>query len=138
MNHALKYLLDTDTCIYLLNGNAKVKARVAQAGLEAIAVGIPTVGELYFGAYNSMKVEANLSRVRAFLAPPGPGILPLDDAAVDCFGRLKTELRRRGEPVGDLDLFLAGIAVSRGLTVVTNNTQHFERVPAIALENWTR
>ena len=40
-------------CIYLLNGNPRVKVRVAQVGIVALAVAIPTVGELYFGAYNS-------------------------------------------------------------------------------------
>ena len=45
-------------------------------------------------------------------------------------------LRRRGEPVGDLDLQIAGVAVSRGLTLVTNNTRHFDRVPDLQLENW--
>jgi tRNA(fMet)-specific endonuclease VapC len=133
MKRAVQYLLDTDTCIYLLNGDPALKARVAQAGVAAIAVGIPTAGELYFGAYNSSKVEANLRRVRAFLSAPGPAVLPLDEPAVDCFGRFKAHLRRAGKPIGDLDLLLAGIALSRGLKVVTNNTAHFERIPGISI-----
>ena len=75
MNHALHYCLDTDTCIYLLNSHPRVKARVAAVGVTALAVAIPTVGELYFGAYNSGRVEANIARVRAFLSPPGPQVL---------------------------------------------------------------
>ena len=136
MNHALQYLLDTDMCIYLLNGDERVKNRVAQAGVEAISVSILTIGELYFGAYNSERVEANLERVRVFLFPPGPSILSIDDAAAECFGRFKAALRRGGKPIGDLDLLIAGIAVSRGLKVVTNNTEHFERISDISLENW--
>jgi len=50
VNHALHYLLDTDMCIYLLNGHRRVKTRVAQVGIAALAVAIPTVGALYFGA----------------------------------------------------------------------------------------
>jgi predicted nucleic acid-binding protein len=53
VNHALHYCLDTDMCIYLLNGHPRVKTRVAEVGVTALAVAIPTVGELYFGAYNS-------------------------------------------------------------------------------------
>ena len=49
MNHTLHYLLDTDMCIYLLNGHPRVKARVAEVGVTALAVAIPTVGELYLG-----------------------------------------------------------------------------------------
>ncbi|HXH12470.1 MAG TPA: type II toxin-antitoxin system VapC family toxin [Alphaproteobacteria bacterium] len=136
MNYSLHYLLDTDMCIYLLNDHRRVKARVAQVGVAALAVAIPTVGELYFGAYNSGRVEANIARVRAFLSPPGPQVLLMDDPAAEQFGRLKANLRREGRLIGDIDLFIAGVALRHGLTVVTNNTGHFERIPELPLENW--
>ena len=46
MSSTLHYLLDPDMCIYLLNDNPSVKARVAQEGIETLAIAIPTVGEL--------------------------------------------------------------------------------------------
>ena len=109
---------------------------MAQVGVAALAVAIPTVGELYFGAYNSGRVEANVARVRAFLTPPGPQVLGIDDPAAEQFGRLKALLRRVGRPIGDIDLFIAGVAVHHGPTVVTNNTEHFARIPDLPLENW--
>jgi tRNA(fMet)-specific endonuclease VapC len=138
VNRPLRYLLDTDMCIYLLNGDTRVKTRVAQVGIESIAVSIPTVGELYFGAYNSARVESNLARVRAFLSAPGPAVLLVDDAAADYFGRFKAELRRAGKLIGDIDLLIAGVAASGGLKVITNNSEHFERIPNISLENWLK
>jgi tRNA(fMet)-specific endonuclease VapC len=138
MSSVVKYLLDTDMCIYLLNGDERVKNRVAQAGVAAISVSILTVGELYFGAYNSARLEANLERIREFLSSPGPIVLSVDDAAAKYFGKFKAELRRDGKPIGDVDLLIAGIAASRGLKVVTNNTEHFERIAEISLENWLR
>ena len=138
MNHTWHYLLDTDMCIYLLNGHPHVKARVAEVGVAALAVAIPTMGELYFGAYNSGRVEANIARVRAFLSPPGPHVLLIDEPAAEQFGRLKAILRRAGRPIGDVDVFIAGVAVHHGLTVVTNNTSHFERIPELPLENWLK
>lgn len=136
MIRTLRYLLDTDTCIYLLNGEQQVKARVAQVGVEAIAVAIVTKGELYFGAYNSSQIDSNLERIREFFTEPGPQILPVDDQVMDCFGKTKAELRRKGQPIGDIDLLIAGVAISRNLKLVTNNTKHFQRVPGISLENW--
>ena len=136
MSKAIEYLPDTDMCIYLLNGDARVKERIAQVGVESLAVAIPTVGELYFGAYNSGRVEANLARLRTFFSPPAPTVLPIDNAAADAFGRSKAELRREGRPISDLDLLIAGVAASRGLKVVTNNTDHFERIAGISVENW--
>ena len=138
MTSAVKYLLDTDMCIYLLNGDERVKSRVAQAGVEAISVSILTVAELYFGAYNSLQLEANLERIHEFLSSPGPIILSIDDAAAEYFGKFKAVLRRDGKPIGDVDLLIAGIAASRGLKVVTNNTEHFKRIADISLENWLR
>jgi tRNA(fMet)-specific endonuclease VapC len=136
VNHALHYCLDTDMCIYLLNGHPRVKIRVAEVGVTALAVAIPTVGELYFGAYNSGRVEANVARVGAFLSPPGPQVLFIDEPAAEEFARFKALLCRAGRPIGDIDLFIAGVPVSHGLTVVTNNTEHFARIPDLPLENW--
>jgi tRNA(fMet)-specific endonuclease VapC len=136
VSHTLHYLLDTDMCIYLLNGHPRVKARVAQMGITALAIAIPTVGELYFGAFNSGRMEANVARVRAFLSPPRPQVLLMDESAAEQFGRLKAILRREGRLIGDIDLFIAGVALRHGLTVVTNNTGHFERIPELPLENW--
>ena len=138
MTSAVQYLLDTDMCIYLLNGDERIKSRVAQVGVEAISVSILTVGELYFGAYNSARLEANMERIHEFLSYPGPIVLAVDDAAAEYFGKFKAALRREGKPIGDVDLLIAGVAASRGLKVVTNNTEHFERIADISLENWLR
>ena len=136
MKWALRYLLDTDTCIYLLNGELKVKNQVAQVGIESLAVANITKGELYFGAYNSIQVKNNLERIQAFFTTPAPQILPLDEKVMEIFGQLKAELRRKGQLIGDIDLLIAGVAISNNLTLVTNNTKHFERIPNISLENW--
>ncbi|MCK5522378.1 MAG: type II toxin-antitoxin system VapC family toxin [Thiomargarita sp.] len=136
MKWTLRYLLDTDTCIYLLNGELKVKNRVAQVGVESLAVANMTKGELYFGAYNSNQVENNLKRIQAFFTMQAPEVLPLDEKVMEIFGQLKAELRQKGQPIGDIDLLIAGVAISNNLTLVTNNTKHFERIPHISLENW--
>ena len=81
-------------------------------------------------------MEANVARVRAILSPPGPQVLLIDEPAAEQFGRFKAILRRAGRPIGDIDLFIAGVAVRYGLTVVTNNTDHFARLPDLPLENW--
>jgi tRNA(fMet)-specific endonuclease VapC len=125
-------------CIYLLNGDEHVKSKIAQVGIETISVSILTVGELYFGAYNSQHFETNLERINEFLSSPGPIVLSFDDAAAKYFGKFKAALRRDGKPRGDMDLLIAGVAASHDLKVVTNNTGHFERIPDISLENWLR
>ncbi len=136
MNPTPHYLLDTDTCIYLLNGIACVKAHVKEVGVETLAVATVTQAELYFGAYNSRRVDENLTRLEEFFTPPGPCVLPLDTTATKYFGEFKTRLRRAGQIIGDVDLFIAGIAASQNLIVVTNNTDHFTRISEITINNW--
>jgi len=83
-----------------------------------------------------IRICASVARVRAFLSPPGPQVLLIDEPAAEQFGCFKALLRRAGRPIGDIDLFIAGVAVRHGLTVVTNNTEHFARIPELPLENW--
>ncbi len=52
------------------------------------------------------------------------------------FGVLKTELEAAGTPLADADLLIAGTALEHGMTLVTGNTKHFTRIPALQLENW--
>lgn len=137
MKETLRYLLDTDTCIYLLNGHPQVKTHVSESGIAALAVSILTISELYFGAYNSSRVDANIQRIHDFLTPPGPEILSLSQTAAQYFGELKADLHSKGQPVGDMDLLIASIAKEYHLTVVTNNEKHFQRIPELQIANWT-
>jgi tRNA(fMet)-specific endonuclease VapC len=70
------------------------------------------------------------------LSPTGPQVLFIDEPAAEGFDRFKALLRLAGRPIGDIALFIAGVAMSHGLTVVTNNTQHFARIQDLPLENW--
>jgi len=136
MTHAPIFQLDTDICIHLLNGNEQVKQRVAQVGVDTLAVAMPAICELYFGAYNSSRVDENVRRVREFIEPPGPLVLTVDETAAEIFGQVRTDLRRTGQPLDDMDLLIASVALAHGLTLVTNNTSHFQRIPRLSLDNW--
>jgi tRNA(fMet)-specific endonuclease VapC len=128
------YILDTDTCIYWLNGIENIRQHVQQCGPRNLRVTIVTFAELRYGAYNSHKVEENLRKIDQFLKKVK--VLPLDREAADRFGRFKTELRRQGKNIGDLDLLIASIAIRFGGTLITNNVEHFQRVPGLHYENW--
>ncbi len=71
IRQTLNYLLDTDTCIYLLNGNREVRTQVCRVGIETIAVSVMIKGELFSGAYNSGRVKENLKRLKCFSNNPG-------------------------------------------------------------------
>ena len=93
-----------------------------------------TAAELYFGAYNSVRVKENHFQLERFLDTIT--ILPLENPILNTYGVLKAELRKEGQVLADFDLLIAATALTEGRVLVTNNTHHYERIPHIRLENW--
>jgi len=132
----MKYLLDTDICIYCLNGRRPlVTRRVNVIPRHEIAVSTVTKGELFAGSANSTQRQRTRERQEAFLVRYTS--LPFDDAAADEYGRIDGLLRRRGMRIDPLDTPIAAIALVHNLTLVTHNTRHFRRVPNLTIEDWT-
>ncbi len=94
-----------------------------------------TAAELYFGAYNSVKEEENLSVTEELLAKMK--IIPFDEKCGKYFGEIKASLKKKGRIISDSDIFIAATAFSNNLILVTNNETHFERIENLAIENWT-
>ncbi len=130
------YLLDTNICIYLLKGAFEpLKARFA--GNPPSKIGIPAIvkAELYLGAYKSMRREATLAVLDAFLAPLR--ILPFGDEESIFYARIRSEMEAEGKPIGPNDLLIASTALAQGAVLVTHNTREFSRVRGLAWEDWT-
>jgi tRNA(fMet)-specific endonuclease VapC len=87
----VKYLLDTDTCIYWLKGREAVKQNVLAVGYSEIAISVITVAELYFGAYNSTKINENLAAAEKFIQ--SLPVLNLSQTSLKYFGQLKADLK---------------------------------------------
>lgn len=130
----MKFLLDIDICIYWLKGKSTVKTKVEQVDWSDIAICVITATELYFGAYNSNKIEQNLKTAENFIQ--SITVLPLSNNTLKKFGQLKAQLRKAGTPVADFDLLIASVAISTNLILVTNNTRHYQRITGLNLENW--
>ncbi len=126
-------LLDTDTCIAILRGNAAVIERRAVTSDDVATTWI-TAAELYYGAAKSTAAAKNRALVTSFLATLP--VLGLDEASVQIFGETKALLERQGQRLADADLFIGAIAVVQSATVVTGNVRHYERIPGVTVENW--
>jgi len=90
--------------------------------------------ELYYGAYKSQRVDANLAMVRRLTNELN--VLESDKAINEEFGSIKAILESSGTIIDDADLFIAACAKIHGLTLVTNNIKHFRRIKGLKLENW--
>ncbi len=133
----MRYLLDTNICIYALkNRPPEVLQRLREVGRAAVAVSVITVLELRQGADKSQQASANHDRLDFFLRPIPVLDFDLNDALTGA--RVRANLERKGTPIGDLDSLIAGQALARGLVVVTNNLREFQRVTDLHTENWVQ
>jgi tRNA(fMet)-specific endonuclease VapC len=131
----VKYLLDTNPCIVYLRGrNPLLRNRVASHAPSDIVMCSVVLAELLHGTERSADPVKGRIEVSNFARPYGS--LPFDDAAADEYALIRVDLERRGLPIGDNDMFIAAIARSNNLTLVTHNTAEFSRIPNLNIEDW--
>ncbi len=130
----MRYLLDTDTCIYVINVRPpSVLDRFLAHEKDGIGVSAVTVGELYFGVRKSGS-RRNLLALEKFLSPLVVADYGRD--AATAYGELRAALAKKGTPIGPLDTQIAAHALALGVILVSNNLREFKRVPKLRLENW--
>jgi len=136
----LRYLLDTNVCIALINGKSPQIENRAVAELTAGAtlfVSSVAVFELWYGVAKSTRRPASTAKLSAFLAN-WVRLLPFDEDDAAFSGDLRAAMEPIGRPIGDYDLLIAGQALRHGMTLVTANEKEFGRVPNLLWENWSR
>jgi len=132
----MKYMLDTDICIYVIKKKPDRVLAALHAGVqEGIAISAITLAELEYGVEASEHVEKNTLALNQFLSIMS--ILPFEDKAAVEYGKIHADLRRKGMLIGSMDMLIAAHAKSKGLILVTNNIREFERVEGLKLENWS-
>src|SRR5208282_3806757 len=130
-----RYLLDANIVIYIRqNRPERVLRRFARLRPGEAAISVIAYGELLYGAMKSSQRESALERLRE-LSEEIPA-LPLPERAAETYGVVRAELERRGEMIGNNDLWIAAHAIAAGLTLVTNNEKEFRRVRGLKVENW--
>ena len=126
-----RVLLDTNIVIALFAKEAVVQQRLAAA--DEVFVSSIVLGELYYGAQKSSRVEANIARVNTFAA--ANAVLVCDTTTAQYYGTIKTHLRAKGHPIPENDLWIAATARQHQLTLVTRDG-HFQAVEGLLVEQW--
>ena len=130
----MRFLLDTNACIALLNQTSRVlDARIRAQPPGDIGLPAPVVFELYYGAYKSKQTVRNLE----LLGRMAFETVPFDAGDAHAAGAVRSQLEAAGRPIGPYDLLIAGQALARGLTLVTANAREFQRVSGLDWEDWT-
>lgn len=125
------YLLDTNSAIALSAGDAALLTRIQDA--EEVFVPAIVLGELYFGAQKSSRMQENLRRVDTLAA--GWAVLNCDRLTARHYGRIKQQLRAKGRPIPDNDIWIAAVALQHGLPLLTRD-RHFSEVDDLTVEAW--
>jgi tRNA(fMet)-specific endonuclease VapC len=130
-----RYLLDTDTCIYLRQRRPEnVMKHFARLRAGEAAISVVTYGELFYGVEKNAQLTAWFERLEELvtLLP----VLPLTLETAKAYGSIRADLERSGRLIGGNDLWIAAQARAEGLTLVTNNQKEFRRIRGLKLQNW--
>ena len=131
----MRYMLDTNICIYAIKHKPeKVLEELQRHDPSDVCISAVTYAELIHGVEKSAAIEKNRLALSLLLA--NIEIFDFDAKAADCYGKIRTELEKKGSPIGPLDMMIAGHARSLEFTLVTNNMKEFSRVSGLRMENW--
>lgn len=133
------YMLDTDTCIFLMRGaSPALAANIQQVPLAQQVMSVVTLAELSYGVQASAghKRRQNQSVLDSLVLHLS--VLDWPQDAARHYAEIRLDLKKRGAQLGAADLMIAAHARALGAVVVTNNTKDFGRVKGLQVENWTR
>ncbi len=130
----IKYMLDTNIVIYVIKRCPLDALKIFNLHAGQICISSITLAELLHGAAKSKKIEHNLRKIEDFVSRLE--VLEYGSKAASHYGDIRSDLERKGTPIGVNDLHIAGHARSESLVLVTNNLRKFERVEALRLDNW--
>ena len=129
-----KYLLDTNICIFFLQGKYGIKEKIQQVGRKNCHISEISIAELLYGAAysGSPKHSHDVEIILESLT-----VIPIYDS-LSTYAETKASLRRSGQMIEEFDMLIGASAVHHGYVMVTENTDHFERIPDIEIENWVK
>jgi tRNA(fMet)-specific endonuclease VapC len=136
----VKYLLDTNACIALINNKTPlVRTRFQRALAAGATVWVPSVAafELWYGVAKSARPEPNTRLVETFFEGP-VSLLAFEPEDAKVAGRVRAILESAGKPIGAYDLLIAGQALRHEMTLITANGREFGRVKGLEWDDWAK
>jgi len=130
----MKYMLDTDTFSYMVNGVPQVLLRYAGVLDDDVGLSVISYGEILFGVSKQKPGVSKQKRIE-YLLDQMP-IALVDEGVAKYYGQIRSTLELSGKPIGPNDTWIAAHALSLGATLVTGNVREYKRVTGLKVENW--
>ena len=126
-----KFLLDTNIVIAIFANDAAVINALTKA--KEVFVPSITLGELYYGAHKSSRVEASIERIEEFAV--SSSVLNCNAETSQQYGKIKNGLRVKGRPIPENDIWIAAICKQHGLTLISRD-EHFKEIDGLPITAW--
>jgi tRNA(fMet)-specific endonuclease VapC len=127
------FLLDTNAAIAYLNGKDDAFRRMF-AEFESVRLPVIVLGELYFGAKKSSRVEENVRKINQ-LASLFP-VVPCDQQTALIYATVRDGLRKKGYPIPEADMWIAAIAMQYGYFLITRDAHLHEQIDGLRTRSW--
>jgi tRNA(fMet)-specific endonuclease VapC len=134
MNRAL---IDTDILSYYLKGDSTVVKSFEEYldHYDLIEISLITYYEIISGLLAKSALK-QLAVFEDFISENS--VLPLTENSIKISAELYSTLRQSGNSIDDIDLFIAGVAIENEMILITNNVNHFGRIPGLKIANWKK
>ena len=129
-----KYLLDTNVCIFFLRGKESIVEQILDNGINNCFISEITVAELLYGVEcDEYNFQENRKKVNEFVSILT--VIPITNVLLE-YAQQKAILRKKGNLIDDMDLFIGATAIANDMNLVTDNEKHLNRLSNIRIENW--
>jgi tRNA(fMet)-specific endonuclease VapC len=133
---AIRYLLDTNTASYIIKGNVpRVRDHLRNVPMAEVGISAVTEAELRFGVARMPQAARLALAVEEFIIRLD--ILAWDSEAAKQYAKLRADLEKKGEPMGNLDMMIAAQALATGTILVTHD-RVFRRIKELTVEDWSK
>lgn len=124
------FLLDTNAVIARLSNDQSIIRRIQSAEVVVSAI---VLGELYFGAEKSARMQSNVAEIERFAQRIR--VVSCDNETAKFYGRIRNGLRQKGRPIPENDIWIAATVLQYDLTLLTRDA-HFQNVDDLRIQSW--
>ena len=129
-------LVDTNILSLFFRGHPQVVTWFQAYLVEYNTINLSII--TYYEIVSGLKHRDAQKQLEQFLAFSAQNtIVPFTQEVADIAATLYADLRKKGQPIDDIDLLIAGTAMANGLTVITQNRKHFDRIGGLDVEDWS-
>ena len=129
------YMLDTNICIYIIKERPlSLLEKFHAVKKNSLCISVITYAELQYGVERSSSKKKNQFILTDFVSLLT--VLSWDMDAARHYGKIRSDLKKKGTPIGNMDLLIAAHALSQKCTLVSNNLREFRRIKDLRQENW--